>query len=295
MVSDDVHLYLCRIRWTFIPLKERCWLNFIDVTDSSQTKHKTSIDTAASASSRRHELQVAAGGYIFYEWLRQRGFNVHDSASLSEFAAITSFLAVIGRRSQYRSTIVTILRGPWHTLLMWTTDSANQISPSPPPSFPLEMHAPLIIPRMQWNRQARRNSIESRLHACATFTFSGWPRGLVTVTAGWPLPPANVSILKLLGLPLQLPFFSRPGYCHNATFITDVTDSPRSRSTHNRQNEYKRTWSVGSYSCWIGSRSERCSRFQFSVGELREVGHHTQFVNLWVYHLLRSDQLKSMT
>lgn len=46
----------------------------------------------------------------------------------------------------------------------------------------------------------------------ARLTFSCLPAGFVTTAAGWPLPAANVSILKLAGRPLQLPVFSRPEY-----------------------------------------------------------------------------------
>ena len=41
----------------------------------------------------------------------------------------------------------------------------------------------------------------------------------------------------------------------------------------------------------VGARSERSTRFELALGELRQVGHHAEVVHLGVGHLLGTDQL----
>ena len=53
------------------------------------------------------------------------------------------------------------------------------------------------------------------------------------------------------------------------------------------------TWSIGPYSAWVGLWSERSTRLELGIGELRQVGHHTHLIYLGVTHLLGLDELEN--
>jgi hypothetical protein len=53
----------------------------------------------------------------------------------------------------------------------------------------------------------------------------------------------------------------------------------------------KLTWSVGPNTCWVGFWSQRGSRLESRIWKLGQVGHHTEFVDIWIAHVSWLDQL----